>query len=166
MLKPDLLNEVRRILFAYTKRNPVVGYVQGINFILGRLILHLNEVEAFWVFTMLLEGVLPVDYYAHLMGVHADCHYLEEELLRKVLPDVHEKFKSLSFKSTIFSFNWFCCLFQDKLSDRVSSTLLIGIALPGHLGPDLPPRQPHATQRSPRHPVQAEAPDSRGVKLW
>jgi hypothetical protein len=66
------------------------------NFILGRLILHLNEVEAFWVFAMLLENVLPVDYYAHMNGVSSDCQLLEE-LIEKVLPDIHQKFKSLSF---------------------------------------------------------------------
>jgi len=54
---------MRRILVAYTKRNPIVGYCQGMNFILGRLIKFLSEEEAFWVFTLLIESVLPLDYY-------------------------------------------------------------------------------------------------------
>lgn len=89
------------------------------NFVLGRLIMQMSEEQAFWVFTMLLEKILPVDYYNHLMGVNADCHYFETELLKEIMPDVASKFKEFSFKSNFFSFNWFCCLFQDKLSDRV-----------------------------------------------
>lgn len=42
----------------------MIGYCQGMNFILGRLIKYLRtEEEAFWVFTLLIESVLPIDFY-------------------------------------------------------------------------------------------------------
>jgi hypothetical protein len=58
-----MVQSIRKILVAYTKRNPIVGYCQGMNFVLGRLIKILSEEEAFWVFTMLIEHILPIDYY-------------------------------------------------------------------------------------------------------
>jgi hypothetical protein len=63
MKLPGMVVSIRKILVAYTKRNPLVGYCQGMNFILGRLIKILPEEEAFWVFTMLIESILPLDYY-------------------------------------------------------------------------------------------------------
>jgi Rab-GTPase-TBC domain len=94
------------------------------NMILGKLILHLQEEEAFWVFTMLLERVLPIDYYSQMMGVNSDCQFLGDQLLRETMPDIFERFEELNFKTTFFSFNWFVCLFQDKLSDRLSLAIL------------------------------------------
>lgn len=60
--------------------------------IVGRLIQVLNEEEAFWVFSMLLERVLPIDYYSQMMGVNADCQFFGEKLLKEALPDVHLHF--------------------------------------------------------------------------
>jgi Rab-GTPase-TBC domain len=105
------MSSMRNVLIAYTKRNPLIGYCQGMNFILGRLVQNLNEEEAFWVYSMLMEQVLPIDYYAQMIGVHADVEYFGEELLKSVLPEVHEHFIDLNFKATFFSFNWFVCLF-------------------------------------------------------
>lgn len=63
---------MRRIFVAYTKRNPIVGYCQGMNFIVGRLIKFLSEEDTFWVFTQLIESILPLDYYTHLIGVQTE----------------------------------------------------------------------------------------------
>jgi len=55
---------MRRILCTYSKRNPLIGYCQGMNFILARILKYTQcETEAFWIFTHLLEDVLPNDYY-------------------------------------------------------------------------------------------------------
>jgi hypothetical protein len=105
---------------AYTIRNPVSGYCQGMNFVVGKLALVLSEEEAFWVFAMLMERILPVDYYSHLLGVHADCYYLGENLVRILLPKVYKKFKELNQSATFYAYNWFICLFQDNFNDRVS----------------------------------------------
>ena len=43
------------------------------NFILGRMIQVLRgDEETFWTFTMLLEKILPFDYYIQMMGVSAN----------------------------------------------------------------------------------------------
>jgi hypothetical protein len=41
--------QLRRVLSAYVKRNPTVGYCQGLNFIAAVLLTKLREEEAFWV---------------------------------------------------------------------------------------------------------------------
>ena len=63
-------------------RNPLIGYVQGFSFILARLIQIIPEPpECFWTLTMLLEKILPIDYYSHLLGVRADSQLFAEVLL-------------------------------------------------------------------------------------
>lgn len=44
------------------RRNPVQGYIQSMNYIVGRLVMVLQEEEAFWVFTLIMEKYLPIDY--------------------------------------------------------------------------------------------------------
>ncbi|WP_460824506.1 hypothetical protein, partial [Lysobacter olei] len=72
------LNEV---LLAYSRRNPEVGYCQGMNLIAGSLLLILPTAEdAFWVLASIIENILPPHYYDHgLVASRADqqvlCQY-------------------------------------------------------------------------------------------
>jgi len=50
---------VRRLLDAYSHRNPATGYCQSMNFIAACLLLHMPEPRAFWALCCLLELVLP-----------------------------------------------------------------------------------------------------------
>jgi len=59
----NIEEKMRRVLGAYIKRNPTVGYCQGLNFIVAILLNKLEEEETFWVFCQLIETMLPVDYY-------------------------------------------------------------------------------------------------------
>ena len=42
------------------------------NYIVGRLVKYMNEEEAFWTLTMILETILPIDYYSNMIGVLID----------------------------------------------------------------------------------------------
>jgi hypothetical protein len=90
------------------------------NFILGRLIKFLSEEEAFWVFTMLIESILPLDYFTQMIGILAETHLLKDHI-RESLPKIHTKLQELNFDSMFFSVNWFVCLFSDKLAENVIS---------------------------------------------
>ena len=46
---------LRRVLVAYCKYDPNLGYVQGMNYIVAALLWHCTEVDAFWVFVGLME---------------------------------------------------------------------------------------------------------------
>jgi len=119
---------------------------------MGRLIQVLkSDEETFWTFTMLLEKILPFDYYIQMMGVSADVKYFGEELLKTYLPEVHAKFKDLNFNPSFFSFNWFTCLFQDKLSDAVSDSFITLKALLCNFGPAFHRGQSHLAASGPHH---------------
>jgi hypothetical protein len=42
------------------------------NFIVGRLLLFMEEEEAFWTLANIIETILPIDYYSNMVGVLID----------------------------------------------------------------------------------------------
>jgi hypothetical protein len=42
------------------------------NFIVGRMLQYMNEEEAFWTLTMILETMIPMDFYSNMVGALID----------------------------------------------------------------------------------------------
>jgi Rab-GTPase-TBC domain len=107
---------LKNILIAYIHRNPTTGYCQGINFIVGDLIKQLgDEEDAFWVLTMLIESVLPLDYYYSILGMMADFRVFTE-LANELLPELSRHLSSMKLEYSLFAFQWFVCLYCISLS--------------------------------------------------
>lgn len=54
---------LERILISLCKYDPKIGYVQGMNFIVGALLFHCSEEIAFWLFIALVEDCEMRDIY-------------------------------------------------------------------------------------------------------
>ena len=67
-----MVASLKNVLYTYVKRNPTVGYCQGMNFIVGRLLQYMNEEETFWTLAMIIETILPMDYFSNMVGVLID----------------------------------------------------------------------------------------------
>jgi hypothetical protein len=52
-----------RVLLAFSKYDCTTGYVQGMNFIVGCLLLHCSEEATFWLFSSLIEDYQMRDIY-------------------------------------------------------------------------------------------------------
>lgn len=52
-----------RVLNAFSKYFNYIGYVQGMNFIVGALLMHCSEDIAFWLFVSLIEDFEMRDIY-------------------------------------------------------------------------------------------------------
>jgi hypothetical protein len=69
----DGIDSLRRILTAYSLRNPSVGYCQSMNFLVATLLLFCEEREAFWILATLIEDKLSPDFYSMTMlGLQTD----------------------------------------------------------------------------------------------
>lgn len=81
--------KLRRVLVAYSWRDPHIGYCQGMNLLAALLLLIFpNEEDAFWMLVSILERVLPSDYYSpQLLVSQADQRVLRD-LIQITLPDV------------------------------------------------------------------------------
>ena len=113
---------MRRVCLAYTIRNPEVGYCQGFNFIVGRLLRIMSEEEAFWMMSSLLESFLPLDYYCKMMGVILD-HNILSELIKEKLPDLFDFLMDAMCDPKNHTFQWFSCLFSYNFSAEVTSRI-------------------------------------------
>lgn len=107
----DIHAQMLRILHAYTKRNPQVGYCQGMNNIVLMILKVVNDEEAaFWLFCMIIECVLPLDYYSMMIQVLIDQKVLMH-LLSTKNPKFLQKYSDLEVELIMKSFQWFICLY-------------------------------------------------------
>ena len=108
------LNEV---LLAYSRRNPEVGYCQGMNLITASLLLIMPTAEdAFWVLVSVIENILPRHYYDNsLLTSRADQQVLRQ-YVSELLPRLSAHLDSLGIELEALTFQWFLSLFTDCLS--------------------------------------------------
>src|SRR5690606_3761818 len=68
------VSKLKQVLLAYARRNPSVGYCQGMNMIAASLLLIMpSEEDAFWVLASIIENILPKTYFEHsLLASRAD----------------------------------------------------------------------------------------------
>ena len=106
----------RNVLLAYAHRNPAVGYCQSLNYICGALLMSpMPEDDAFFCMCTIIEDLLPPDYYTEgLLGAQID-QQVFAELMRNDLPDLTAKLAMMQCPMSLFSLQWFLCLFAKDL---------------------------------------------------
>ncbi|KAJ8130762.1 hypothetical protein O1611_g2867 [Lasiodiplodia mahajangana] len=109
--------KLSEVLTAYSRRNPEVGYCQGMNLITANLLLIMPSTEdAFWVLVSIIERILPHGYYDHsLIASRADQNVLRQ-YVTAVLPKLSNHLESLSIELEALTFQWFLSVFTDCLS--------------------------------------------------
>ena len=108
----------RRILLAYSIRNPSLGYCQGLSYIAGLLAAVASEEVAFCIFSTILEdGLVPPDYYTSLKGAVVDQQVIEALAIR-FIPGLE-----VSDEISFMSIPWSMCLFSTSFSMQVSIRL-------------------------------------------
>lgn len=121
--------KLQRVLYAFVAYRPDIGYFQGMNKIVGNLLLLLSkngededkfkEEDVFWIFVGLTEEILPKYsnnekmYFNALMDIKLDQVVLHEYYLKKHLPRLYEHFLQLGLEVEIITMNWWLTLFID-----------------------------------------------------
>ena len=111
------VTKLNEVLLAYSRRNPQVGYCQGMNLITASLLLVMPTAEdAFWLLTTIIENVLPQHYYDHsLLASRADQQVLRQ-YVAEVLPKLSAHLVELGIDLGTLTFQWFLSVFTDCLS--------------------------------------------------
>ncbi|KAL9556085.1 hypothetical protein MBANPS3_002045 [Mucor bainieri] len=55
----EKIQQLRRVLLAFSVHSPNIGYCQSLNFLAGFLLLILNEEEAFWMLVTIVHDIFP-----------------------------------------------------------------------------------------------------------
>ncbi|KAJ5155879.1 hypothetical protein N7492_008682 [Penicillium capsulatum] len=90
----QMIQSLRRVLYAFALHNPKVGYTQSLNFITGMLLLFLPEEKAFWMLHIVTSVYLPGTHEISLEGANIDLWILMV-LLRDSMPTIYAKIASM-----------------------------------------------------------------------
>ena len=126
VMTDEFQKSLRNVLMCYSTRNTSIGYCQGMNFVVSRLLLILgNEEHTFWVFYQIMEYFLPVYYYFDLTGIIIETT-LVETMLPIYLPELHSFLEKNNFNMTISNFihKWMVCIFTQTLKVEMAYTFL------------------------------------------
>ena len=111
------VQKLNEVLLAYARRNPEVGYCQGMNLITASLLLIMPTAEdAFWILATMIENILPQNYYdQHLLTSRADQSVLRSYVV-ELLPKLSQHLDVLEIELEALTFQWFLSVFTDCLS--------------------------------------------------
>ena len=135
VMDENFQKSLRNILVCYSTRNSSIGYCQGMNFVVSRLLLILgNEEYTFWVFYQIMEYFLSVYYYFDLTGIIIETT-LVETMLPIYLPELHLFLEKNNFNMTISNFihKWMVCIFTQTLKVEMVYTFLDFFFLEGEV---------------------------------
>ncbi|KAL6062411.1 GTPase activating protein (GAP) [Balamuthia mandrillaris] len=109
------INSLRRVLTAYSWHRPSIGYCQSMNIVCAVFLLFLNEEEAFWLLSTVVDEMLKGYYTKEMLGSCVDQRVFEV-LFAENLPRLYAHINEiLQIPIAWFSLPWFLCLFIGKL---------------------------------------------------
>ena len=126
VMDENFQKSLRNVLVCYTTRNTSVGYCQGMNFVVSRLLLIMrDEEQTFWLFLQIMESIVSLIYYADLQGIIIETTLIET-LLPIYLPELVDFLEKNNFTLTISNFihKWMVCIFTQTLKIEMVYTFL------------------------------------------
>lgn len=111
---PDGINKLRKVLTAYSWKNPEIGYCQAMNIVSAALLIFMSEEQAYWTINVLCEKLIPGYYSKTMYGVLLD-QKVFEALVKKSLPSVGDQFAAHDIQLSIVSLPWFLSLFINTM---------------------------------------------------
>ncbi|CAD5166659.1 unnamed protein product [Musa acuminata subsp. malaccensis] len=128
-LDEDGRNALRRLLTAYARHNPSVGYCQAMNFFAGLLLLLMPEENAFWTLVGIIDDYFDGYYSEEMIESQVDQLVLED-LVREKFPKLVNHLDYLGVQVAWVTGPWFLSIFVNMLPWesvlRVWDVLLFG----------------------------------------
>ena len=108
------------VTFYDNRRNPAVGYCQGMNLVTSTLLLiHADEEEAFWVLAAIIERILPEEFFSPSLISSRACPLVLLEYVQESMPKLNHHLTELGVDLPAICFSWFLSLFTDCLPVEV-----------------------------------------------
>ncbi|KAJ0101062.1 hypothetical protein Patl1_06205 [Pistacia atlantica] len=113
-LDDDGRNALRRLLTAYARHNPSVGYCQAMNFFAALLLLMMPEENAFWALMGIIDDYFDGYYSEEMIESQVD-QLVFEELVRERFPKLVNHLDYLGVQVAWVSGPWFLSIFMNML---------------------------------------------------
>ncbi|KAK4834469.1 hypothetical protein QYF36_023325 [Acer negundo] len=113
-LNEDGRDSLRRLLLAYARHNPSVGYCQAMNFFAGLLLLLMPEENAFWTLVGIIDDYFAGCYTEEMIESQVD-QLVFEELIRERFPKLVNHLDYLGVQVAWIYGPWFLSIFVNML---------------------------------------------------
>ncbi|XP_069779336.1 TBC1 domain family member 10A [Narcine bancroftii] len=101
-----------RILSAYARYNPQIGYCQGMSYIAAMLLMNMQEEDAFWALVVLLgQNKYLAGFYEHSLDTIQRHAKIFQQLLKHRMPRLWQHMENLKVAPLLFITTWFLTLF-------------------------------------------------------
>uniref|UniRef100_A0A2C9JIX7 TBC1 domain family member 4 n=2 Tax=Biomphalaria glabrata TaxID=6526 RepID=A0A2C9JIX7_BIOGL len=106
--------ELFNLLKAYSLLDPEVGYCQGLSFIVGMLLMHMEEISAFHVLKYMMYHLgLRKQFRPNMTALQIKLYQLTR-LLHDHYKDVYDHFETHEISPTLYAAPWFLTLFASQ----------------------------------------------------
>ncbi|XP_018499921.2 TBC1 domain family member 2A isoform X1 [Pyrus x bretschneideri] len=107
-------NSLRRLLLAYARHNPSVGYCQAMNFFAGLLLLLMPEENAFWALVGIIDDYFDGYYTEEMIEAQVD-QLVFEDLVRERFPKLVNHLDFLGVQVGWIIGPWFLSIFVNMI---------------------------------------------------
>jgi hypothetical protein len=120
-----LYQPLKNVLLAYSLLRPDLGYVQGMSYVAGLILLHCEgqEKTAFKCFANLMNRELLFTFYSFEMERVNVIFHVFMTLMRDRLPKLYANFKQTNISCSIFLFEWIVALYSNIFPLETSARL-------------------------------------------
>ncbi|KAI9283521.1 rab-GTPase-TBC domain-containing protein [Umbelopsis sp. AD052] len=108
------IDSLRRVLSAYSWKDPELGYCQAMNIVTSALLIYMSEEQAFFTLSILCDDYLPGYYSTSMYGALLD-QLIFEHLLETTMPMLHEHFKKADIQLSVACLPWFLSLYINSM---------------------------------------------------
>ncbi|KAG0165214.1 hypothetical protein DFQ30_008822 [Apophysomyces sp. BC1015] len=109
---PQGINSLRRVLSAYSWKDPELGYCQAMNIVTSAILIYMSEEQAFFTLSVLCDDMLPGYYSTSMYGALLD-QIIFEHLLETMMPMLHTHFKKTDIQLSVACLPWFLSLWTE-----------------------------------------------------
>ena len=113
-VKNSNLENLFRVIKAYSLFDPEVGYTQGMAYIAVPLLVNMPELEAFCLLVKLMKDYGLRDFFLTQMPGLQLRLYQFDRILEDTLPDIHIHLSRQGVRSSMYTSKWFLTLFAYK----------------------------------------------------
>lgn len=108
------IDRLRRVLTAYSWKNPDIGYCQAMNIVVAALLIYMSEEQAFWCLNVLIDRVVPGYYSRTMYGTLLDQRVFES-LVENTMPVLWNHISKHDIQLSVISLPWFLSLYLTSM---------------------------------------------------
>ncbi|KAI8384447.1 rab-GTPase-TBC domain-containing protein [Radiomyces spectabilis] len=111
---PQGIDSLRRVLSAYSWKDPELGYCQAMNIVTSAILIYMSEEQAFFTLGVLCDDMLPGYYSTSMYGALLD-QIIFEHMLETTMPLLHTHFKKTDIQLSVACLPWFLSLYINSM---------------------------------------------------